>query len=298
MTQPCSPAADHDRRAPERRPLPAGVRAPARHRHHRHLPVDGLVVRDDDRAGGDSGRAVPSDVSPAERPGRRARLAGGAGHRRSSSWWPSSCRWPWCSAWWPAKRCACRLRWRPASRRWSPIPTSCRRLLEELPFYEHIAPYRAQILARAGELIGNLGRFAVVVDLGDHRRHGLGDPAVLHPALHAVLPADRRPDAAAQDDQLPAAAREREGAGPRQVRLGHPRDAARHAGHRHRPGHARRAVVLGRRHRRRALLGHHDGGAVGAAGRRRRAGLGAGRDRAGDPGPVAVGARPDRCSTP
>lgn len=34
-------------------------------------------------------------------------------------------------------------------------------LLERLPFYEQIAPYRAQILARAGELVGNLGRFAV-----------------------------------------------------------------------------------------------------------------------------------------
>jgi predicted PurR-regulated permease PerM len=34
-------------------------------------------------------------------------------------------------------------------------------LLERLPFYDQIAPYRAQILARAGELVGNLGRFAV-----------------------------------------------------------------------------------------------------------------------------------------
>jgi predicted PurR-regulated permease PerM len=34
-------------------------------------------------------------------------------------------------------------------------------LLERLPFYEHIAPYRAQIVARAGEIVGNLGGFAV-----------------------------------------------------------------------------------------------------------------------------------------
>ena len=34
-------------------------------------------------------------------------------------------------------------------------------LLERLPFYDQIAPYRAQILARTGELVGNLGRFAV-----------------------------------------------------------------------------------------------------------------------------------------
>ena len=34
-------------------------------------------------------------------------------------------------------------------------------MLEKLPFYEHIAPYRKQITARAGELMGNLGRFAV-----------------------------------------------------------------------------------------------------------------------------------------
>ena len=94
------------------------------------------------------------------------------------------------------------------------------------------------------------------LDLGHDRRHGLGDPAVLHPALHAVLPAHRRPGAAAQDDQLPAAARGREGAGARQVRVGDAGHAARHAGHRHRPGDARRAVVLGRRHRWRAVLGH------------------------------------------
>ena len=36
-------------------------------------------------------------------------------------------------------------------------PNQIPSLLEGLPFYEHIAPYRAQILARAGELIGNLG---------------------------------------------------------------------------------------------------------------------------------------------
>jgi predicted PurR-regulated permease PerM len=40
-------------------------------------------------------------------------------------------------------------------------PNQLPSLLEKLPFYEHIAPYRAQILSRAGELIGNLGRFAV-----------------------------------------------------------------------------------------------------------------------------------------
>ena len=39
----------------------------------------------------------------------------------------------------------------------SQLPT----LLARLPFYEYIVPYRAQILARAGELIGNLGNFAV-----------------------------------------------------------------------------------------------------------------------------------------
>jgi predicted PurR-regulated permease PerM len=40
-------------------------------------------------------------------------------------------------------------------------PNQLPTLLEKLPFYEHIAPYRAQILARGGELVGNLGRFAV-----------------------------------------------------------------------------------------------------------------------------------------
>lgn len=39
-------------------------------------------------------------------------------------------------------------------------PTQLTTLLERLPFYEHLAPYRSQILARTGELIGNLGRFA------------------------------------------------------------------------------------------------------------------------------------------
>jgi len=34
-------------------------------------------------------------------------------------------------------------------------------LLEKLPFYSYIAPYRTQISARAVELTGNLGRFAV-----------------------------------------------------------------------------------------------------------------------------------------
>jgi predicted PurR-regulated permease PerM len=40
-------------------------------------------------------------------------------------------------------------------------PSDLPSLLERLPFYDQIAPYRAQILARAGELVGNLGRFAV-----------------------------------------------------------------------------------------------------------------------------------------
>lgn len=40
-------------------------------------------------------------------------------------------------------------------------PNQIPSLLERLPFYAEIAPYRAQILARAGELVGNLGRFAV-----------------------------------------------------------------------------------------------------------------------------------------
>ena len=40
-------------------------------------------------------------------------------------------------------------------------PNQLPTLLEKLPFYSHIAPYRAQILARGGELVGNLGRCAV-----------------------------------------------------------------------------------------------------------------------------------------
>ena len=40
-------------------------------------------------------------------------------------------------------------------------PNQLPTLLEKLPFYQHIAPYRAQILARGSELVGNLGRFAV-----------------------------------------------------------------------------------------------------------------------------------------
>jgi predicted PurR-regulated permease PerM len=40
-------------------------------------------------------------------------------------------------------------------------PNQIPSLLEGLPFYEHVAPYRVQIIERAGELIGNLGRFAV-----------------------------------------------------------------------------------------------------------------------------------------
>jgi predicted PurR-regulated permease PerM len=40
-------------------------------------------------------------------------------------------------------------------------PNQLPTLLEKLPFYEHIAPYRAEILARGSELVGNLGRFAV-----------------------------------------------------------------------------------------------------------------------------------------
>jgi predicted PurR-regulated permease PerM len=34
-------------------------------------------------------------------------------------------------------------------------------LLERLPFYEHIAPYRGQIAARAAEILSNVGRFVV-----------------------------------------------------------------------------------------------------------------------------------------
>lgn len=34
-------------------------------------------------------------------------------------------------------------------------------LLERLPFYQHIAPYRGQIAARAAELLSNVGRFVV-----------------------------------------------------------------------------------------------------------------------------------------
>jgi predicted PurR-regulated permease PerM len=40
-------------------------------------------------------------------------------------------------------------------------PNQLPTLLEKLPFYEHLVPYRAQILARGSELVGNLGRFAV-----------------------------------------------------------------------------------------------------------------------------------------
>ena len=40
-------------------------------------------------------------------------------------------------------------------------PNQLPTLLEKLPFYHHIEPYRAQILARGSELVGNLGRFAV-----------------------------------------------------------------------------------------------------------------------------------------
>ena len=77
----------------------------------------------------------------------------------SSCWSSSSCRWRSCSAWSPARRCGCRRRGAaaPGSRRApQPAADAAREAL-----YEHIAPYRAQILARAGELIGNLGRFAV-----------------------------------------------------------------------------------------------------------------------------------------
>src|SRR5215510_12889181 len=34
-------------------------------------------------------------------------------------------------------------------------------MLERLPFYQHIAPYRGQIAARAAELLSNVGRFVV-----------------------------------------------------------------------------------------------------------------------------------------
>jgi predicted PurR-regulated permease PerM len=40
-------------------------------------------------------------------------------------------------------------------------PSELQHLLERLPFYDRIAPYRAEIIQRAGELVGNLGRFLV-----------------------------------------------------------------------------------------------------------------------------------------
>lgn len=40
-------------------------------------------------------------------------------------------------------------------------PSELQHLLERLPFYERIAPYRAQIFERTGELVGNLGKFLV-----------------------------------------------------------------------------------------------------------------------------------------
>ena len=80
MAQPCPQAASHDRHAPERRSLPARVRAGAGHRHHRRLPVDGLGVRDDDGPGGHPRRPVPSAVSTAVCALRRARLAGRDDH--------------------------------------------------------------------------------------------------------------------------------------------------------------------------------------------------------------------------
>ncbi len=76
MTQACSPPPSHDRHATERRPLPPRIRAPARHRRHRRLPVDGVGLRHDGRAGRNPGRPVPSDVSPPLRADRRARVAG------------------------------------------------------------------------------------------------------------------------------------------------------------------------------------------------------------------------------
>ena len=64
--------------APERRSLPARVRAGAGHRHHRRLPVDGVGVREDGGPGGHPRRPVPSAVSTAVCALRRARLAGRA----------------------------------------------------------------------------------------------------------------------------------------------------------------------------------------------------------------------------
>ena len=72
--------ARHDRPAPERRSLPARVRADAGHRRHRRLPVDGVGVRDDDGPRGHPRRPVPSAVSAPE----SARSASAAGWPRCS----------------------------------------------------------------------------------------------------------------------------------------------------------------------------------------------------------------------
>ena len=99
----------------------------------------------------------------------------------------------------------------PRVRSSSPTPTSCRRCSSTaalLRAHRAVSGPDPGARRRAGRQPRALRR---LLDLGHDRRHRLGDPAVLHPALHAVLPAHRRPGAAAQDDQLPAAARGREG---------------------------------------------------------------------------------------
>ena len=91
----------------------------------------------------------------------------------------------------------------PGSRR---APQPAADAAREAPLLRTHRACRTQILARAGELIGNLGRFAVT-SISATTAGTASAILQFFILLYAVLPVDRRAGAAAQDHQLPAAAR-------------------------------------------------------------------------------------------
>ena len=117
--------------------------------------------------------------------------------------------------------------------------------LRALPGYHRIEPYRAQILTKAGELVGSTSAFLFAALSATTRATARLHLSLLCPALHDVFLPDRRSGPAPGRSRVPAAHRGRQATHGGEVRVGHPRDAQGHDPDRRGSGPPWRAGVLG-----------------------------------------------------
>ena len=134
-------------------------------------------------------------------------------------------------------------------------PGGINHFLEDIPYYDKIAPHSELILRKGRRTGGRHQPASGQQPLVGCRRRRQSDFHAFRMALHHVFLFDGRRETAGEDPLLPALTGPGGAAAAGAVHLGEPGDIERHRGHRHSPGRSGRSGFLGGRHSQRHFLG-------------------------------------------